>query len=113
MPNLKPFKSIQIGDLQTGIFQQNVVDWTNQIQPVSTLGGAFFRVMFPAAGQDVTINHGQGTANVEWLPGSQNSAGNVYLSPTKNMHPASQLILRAQATLTALIWIFPTPAGVS
>ena len=110
--SIQDFKRLQQPDRVVQELQQNTEAWTAQFKR-SLVSGNYVIVTFPVtANTDLLVTHNLGWAvGVQWLEGSRNQGGFVYLSPNNatNTNLATQIILRASVpSLQIGLWFFNT-----
>lgn len=77
-------------------------DLNNRLKTTPAASG----VAFKTADTDVVVQHGLGRASKGFTPSNPTAGAVIYLSPTKNPNPETQVILRASAPVTADLLIF-------
>ncbi len=91
------------------MLQDNIQAALTPLQSLPFTGGNLVTgLQFPdAPDTDLAVNHGLGKQAVSFWAVAQQAAGTVYLSPSRNGSPATQILLRSSApALQCAVYFF-------
>jgi hypothetical protein len=103
---VRKLKTINIPDLPLSFIQDNVENFTRQLQQKPIIEGRHIRKISLLKNTDKVINHGLGRDLLGWHVTDKNVSADIFRSATVNQAPHNTIILQANADVMIDLWVF-------